>query len=132
MDTGRRRFTQAEETDIGELVPEQPSAHHATGKRAPLEAVDERGPAALLAAVELLGVRSEGTEPFTLSPSNDPIAFLLDAVTDAVSLWRGTSVLYRNRAAEHLDSSDRSLERRELRFRLDDAEYVLEIVSKRS
>ncbi len=129
MSTGRWRITPVEETEFG--PSELPSAHHG-GREHHVEEPEDRGAAALLAAVELLGLRSEGPESFTVSPSNDPIAFLLDTVADAVSVWRGASVLYRNRAAERLEASGRALERRSLRFRCGDADYILEIVHERS
>lgn len=128
MSTGRWRITLVEDTEFG--PSELPSAHHGRGHH--VEELEDRGAAALIAAVELLGLRSEGPESFTVSPSNDPIAFLLDTVADAVSVWRGTSVLYRNRAAERMEASGRTLDRRSLRFRRGDADYILEIIHERS
>jgi hypothetical protein len=123
MSTERRRSAPLEE----------PGGGPASAGRDALEIdAEERGAAALLAAIELLGIRSEGPESFTVSPSNDPVAFLLDSVADAVSVSRGTSVVYRNRAAEKLQSSGRSFDRRQvLEFRRGGDDYVLEILSDR-
>lgn len=129
MTAGRREDTRVQENqaEAGEL----PSAHH-RGRGLHAEEQDERSAEALISAVELLGLRSEGPEPFTVSPSNDPIAFLLDAMADAVSVRRGSSVMYRNRAAEQLELSGCPVERRSLDFRRGDEEYVLEILHERS
>jgi hypothetical protein len=138
MSTERWRFTLIDENQV------QPhAAHRASGRGPHPEDVGERAAAALLAASELLGLRGEGPEPWTASPSNDPIAFLLDGVADAVSLWRGDSAMYRNRAAERMglprgdtpmperfEASGRALERRCLHFRRGDADYLLEIISE--
>lgn len=128
MTSGRSGFTLIEESDLGQPGPELPSAHHVGGRA---KEPRERGAAALIAAIDLLSLRGEGPEPFTVSPSTDPIAFLLDATADAVSVWCGTTVLYRNRAAERLESCGHPLERRTLRFRRHEVEYLLEIVTLR-
>jgi hypothetical protein len=99
-----------------------------------------------VAAFELLAQRGTGEQPWAASYRHDPIAFLLDSVSDAVNLWgpAGT-LLYRNRASQHLalgrpeettqevlTNGERPLERRCCRFRCGEMEYVLEIIGQGS
>ena len=115
MGTGRWRITLVEETEVLPVRRRHPA---------------EPGIAALVAAAEHLGLRSDGPEGWEAGPGSDPIAFLLDAMADAVNVWAGGSILYRNRAAERLEASARPLTRRSLRFRNGDTEYLLEIISE--
>src|SRR5215475_14454758 len=107
MGTERWRITLVEET---ETLPAR-RRHFA-----------DPGVAALVAAAEHLAMRSEGPEGWEIGPGTDPIAFLLDAVADAVNVWAGGSLVYRNRAAARLEGSTRALTRRALHFRHGDTE----------
>lgn len=96
----------------------------------------------LMSAFDLLARRGSGGTSWRTFYRQDPIAFLLDAMGDAVSLWgQGGELVYRNRAAEQLGlgwgnevthevftSAGRKFERRCLHFRHGIADYVLEIV----
>jgi hypothetical protein len=119
METERSRFTFVEEA----VIPRHSSRDHDPDP-------DQQGGVSFLAAVEHLGRRSEGPEAWTAGPGNDPIAFLIDAIADAVTLWAGGSLVYRNRAAERLEAERCELERRSLRFQTGDTEYLLEVARK--
>lgn len=100
------------------------------------------GAAELVAACTLLTCRGTGPQAWTFGYRQDPVAFLLDTIEEAVSLWTTEGArLYRNRAAEALNlgwrgyaalerlrQDDRDLERRCISFSLGHASYVLEIV----
>lgn len=102
----------------------------------------EQAIADLLAAFDLLARRGEGALPWAAPFRDDPIAFLLDTVSDGANVWGpGGQLLYQNRAARELGvglSSDvpveefsargRRFERRCLRCRSSRGEYVLEII----
>ena len=115
MGTGRWRITLVEETEV---LPAR--RVHRT----------EPGIAALVAAAEHLGRRSDGPEGWEAGPGPDPIAFLLDTMADAVNVWAGPSIVYRNRAAERLEASARTLSRGTLRFGHDGTQYLLEIITE--
>lgn len=97
--------------------------------------------AALVTAFGLLARRGPGPTAWAASFRHDPIAFLLDSSSDAITL-RGMDgqVVYRNRAAEEAgvgpaqtagrlrSEGNGRLERRSCRFRCGQAEYLLEIV----
>ena len=113
-----------------------------THERIP-ESIDEQAAAAILGAVEHGARRSEGPEAWVASPASDPIAFLLYAISDPVSISCRGSVIFRNRAAEALgqaqsayaegdlfEAGNRVWGRRCLRFRRGDVEYLLEILSE--
>ena len=136
-------FVRSEGSSIEEADAELPPAHHGSARQLHPDGLEGRAAAALVAVAGHLGLRGEGPESWTVSPAGDPIGFLLDAVVDAVTVWREESLLYRNRAAERmalprrdpvalerLEVQGRSLERRCLRFRSGDAEYVLEVISE--
>lgn len=116
MEDERSQFSPFEEV----VIP-----RHSSRDREP--DVQQQGGASLLAAVEHLGLRSEGPEAWTAGPGNDPIAFLIDTIADAVTLWAGGSLIYRNRSAERLEAARCDLERRSLYFRAGNTEYVLEV-----
>jgi len=62
------------------------------------------GPPAILDAFRRLGRRGEGAAAWTAPLAGDPVAFLLDAIGDAVNLWGPSGqLLYRNRQAEELN-----------------------------
>jgi len=96
----------------------------------------------LMAALSLLCRRGVGPSSWISSYRRDPVAFLLDAIGDAVNLWGpGPSLVYRNRAAQQLDLGRAQLspyeefthaghrfERRCFAFREGQADYVLEII----
>jgi hypothetical protein len=100
------------------------------------------GTAELVAACTLLACRGTGPQAWTFGYRQDPVAFLLDTIEEAVSLWTTEGArLYRNRAAESLNSGwrgyvalerlrqdHRDLERRCISFSLGHTGYVSEIV----
>lgn len=102
----------------------------------------ETSKAALVTAFALLAKRGTGPTAWAASFRHDPIAFLLDTSSDAVSLWAEGGLLYRNRAAERLgigrahpgldperlSFKGLALERRCCRFRLGRNDYLLEII----
>lgn len=102
----------------------------------------ELAAAELLAAFQLLARRGSGPYAWTFSYRHDPIAFLLETIEEAVSLWGAAGErLYWNRAAEalnldwrgcaaleYLRHGDRNLERRCASFSFGDTAYVLEII----
>lgn len=97
---------------------------------------------ALLAALQTLAYRGNGPDAWAAPLTSDPIAFLLDATSDAVLVWSAPDrLLYANRAAEQLDLRapgspgitrirDRGyeLERRALRFPIHAVTYTVEVV----
>lgn len=99
---------------------------------------------ALFGAMQRLSLRGPSQSGWAVSFREDPVAFLIDAIDDAVRLWGPTGQLvYCNLAAEHLDLAPateqsgvlevveregRRYERRKLTFRRDDAQYVLEVI----
>jgi len=102
---------------------------------------EPQGVSALLRAVALLGRRGPGPFAWATPFREDPIAFLLDTASDAISLWSsGGELLYRNRAASHLGvgsfslvsssacSARRRVQRRHVRCQSADSEYVLEVI----
>jgi hypothetical protein len=103
MGTGRWRIQLVEEEDepgLPMLWRPRPDPDEAAG---PGAAPDRSASLALLAAVRRLGRRSEGPQAWTAPLSEDPIAFLLDAMGDAVNLWGPSGqLIYRNRAAAEL------------------------------
>jgi hypothetical protein len=96
----------------------------------------------LLTAFELLGRRGQGQLAWAPPLSDDPIAFLLDSVSDAISLWAlDGKLLYQNRAAagnrdwrgaeallEQFTARGRRFERRCLRYGTDRGGYLLEVI----
>jgi hypothetical protein len=49
--------------------------------------IENVGAAELLAACHLLNTRGSGSQAWTLWYRHDPVAFLLDAMDEAVTLW---------------------------------------------
>jgi hypothetical protein len=104
--------------------------------------IENVGAAELLAACHLLNTRCSGSQAWTLWYRHDPVAFLLDAMDEAVTLWVAEGKpMFRNRAAEILDVAwrrytaaesfqhgDRELERRCLGFTVGGRDYILEII----
>lgn len=100
------------------------------------------GAAELVAACKSLACRGTGPHAWTFGYRHDPVAFLLDTIEEAVSLWTTEGARrYCNRAAEILNldwrgcvtlerlrHDDRDLERRCVSFSLGHTAYVLEIV----
>jgi PAS domain-containing protein len=133
----RWRFDLVEETE-SLPVPWRPPEP----REPPAHSPGAEGAAALLAAVELLRRRGSGSFAWAASFRDDPIAFLLDAVSDAISIWDpGGTLLYRNGAAtalgleaseesplEIFDREGRRFERRCVRYRFGETERILEIV----
>jgi hypothetical protein len=107
-----------------------------------LEQLAERSAADMLEAFALLTRRGPGDEAWAAPFLHDPIAFLLDSISDAANVWGpGGELLYRNRAATDLDIgychaapvqqfylNGRHLERRSMRCRSKGSEYLLEII----
>jgi len=101
-----------------------------------------RATADLLDAFQLLTRRGAGMLAWAAPFRDHPIAFLLDSMGDAANLWGAQGeLLYQNRAAaalglgraedspsEDFDTEGRHFERRCLRFRADELEYVLEVI----
>lgn len=104
--------------------------------------IADQGSAELLRAFAMLSRRGTGLGSWAAPFRHDPIAFLLDSVSDATNLWGPAGeLLYRNRAAAELDigypseaptgsffAMGRRLERRTLSYRCDDRELLLEII----
>ena len=96
----------------------------------------------LLGAARLLNRRGPGGLAWAAPFRDDPIAFLLDSMSDAMNIWAvGGELLYQNRAAAELgvgsrnavpleafSSSGRHFERRSLRCRALGIDYILEII----
>ena len=134
---GRRNLELAKE---GELlpIPWQPRPNHSVRS----DSLGEFGAAELLKACQLLACRGNGPQAWTLSYRHDPVAFLLDTIEEAVSLWGADGErLYQNRTAEtlnlewrgcaaleYLRQGDRDLERRSVSFTYGSRGYVLEII----
>jgi hypothetical protein len=104
----------------------------------------------LLGAARLLNRRGAGSLAWAAPFREDPIAFLLDSMSDGMIIWAiGGELLYQNRAAAELgagsrsvlpnvlpnpvpleafSSSGRHFERRSLRCRAPGVDYILEII----
>jgi len=96
----------------------------------------------LLRAFALVSRRGAGSGSWAAPFRHDPIAFLLDSMSDATNLWGPAGeLLYRNRAAAELDigypseapigtffALGRRLERRTLSYCCNDRELLLEII----
>ena len=66
--------------------------------------IADQGSAELLRAFAMLSRRGTGLGSWAAPFRHDPIAFLLDSVSDATNLWGPAGeLLYRNRAAAELD-----------------------------
>ena len=102
----------------------------------------ERSASDMLEAFALLTRRGPGDEAWASPFLHDPIAFLLDSISDAANVWGpGGELLYRNRAATDLDVgycyaapvqqfyvNGRYFERRSMLCRSQGSEYLLEII----
>lgn len=102
----------------------------------------ERAVAALLTACELLTRRGPDEHGWATPFQQDPVAFLLDTVSDAVNVWDPEGVaVYSNRAAEELGCGDcaeaaprrfvhagRHYERRCSHVEYQSEQYVLEVL----
>ena len=124
-----------------ELIPKR---KHARGpqRSAATPASSEQAVGHLLGAFRLLARRGTGSMPWSTPYDHDPIAFLLDAVTDAMNVWGPNGQLvFRNRAAAQLDAGScgdafvlsfvergRHFERRCMRCDFQGTAYVLEVV----
>lgn len=148
MATGRWHIELGEETEPPALVPwrRQRAADGSADAEDVQAAQAPRGNlAALLAGLQHLTFRAgRAGEPgaWATPLAEDPIAFLLDAVDEAVNVWtEAGQLLYSNRAAADLDldcaghpgvtwfaRGDRRFERRCLSFDSYGATYVLEVV----
>ena len=96
----------------------------------------------LLRAFSLVARRGEGLTGWAAPFRHDPIAFLLDSMSDAANLWsRDGHLLFRNRAASELDlgyagerpvgefqERGRRFERRTVSYQHDGRELLLEII----
>jgi len=102
----------------------------------------ERRLAELLEVFELLSRRGIGLRAWAAPFRDDPLAFLLDTMSDGTRIWNARGeLIYQNRAAAELRVGGREevpielilvngqrFERRCLRCRLRGTDYVLEIV----
>ncbi len=98
--------------------------------------------AALLSALEHLCCQGAGPQAWVASFQHDPIAFLLDAMSDAVNVWSAEGrLVYRNPSSTELGLGkfeDKALvvivnsglryQRRCVRFQAPNAEFLLEII----
>jgi hypothetical protein len=96
----------------------------------------------LIRALELLNRRGPGVLGWAAPFRDDPLAFVLDSMSDALNLWKpGGELLFSNAAAlslglewrddlpfEQFSAKGRRFERRCIRYAADGGEYVLEIV----
>jgi hypothetical protein len=96
----------------------------------------------LIRAFELLNRRGPGVLGWAAPFRDDPLAFVLDSMSDALNLWKpGGELLFSNTAAlslglewrddlpfEQFSAKGRRFERRCIRYAADGGEYVLEIV----
>lgn len=129
-----------EREEIAALVRWHPSAPPPELPPAPRE----QGPmVALLAALARLACRGEGVGAWAPPLVDDPIAFLLDSVHDAVNVWSATGqLLYSNHAAsmlelgwpggpklEELTRGGRICERRCMQFTLWKESYLIEVIT---
>ena len=106
-------------------------------------------PSGLLTAFDLIARRGPGGSSWAAPLGDDPIAFLLDSISDAANLWSADgALLSRNRASiafgpisawlppnpepasavEAFSAHDRLYERRYLHCRMHEGEYVLEVI----
>jgi hypothetical protein len=106
-------------------------------------------PSGLLTAFDLIARRGVGGSSWAAPLGDDPIAFLLDSISDAANLWSADgALLCRNRASialgpisagsppspepasavEAFSAQDRCYERRYLHCRMHAGEYVLEVI----
>jgi hypothetical protein len=106
-------------------------------------------PSGLLTAFDLIARRGAGGSSWAAPLGDDPIAFLLDSISDAANLWGADGALRcRNRASialgpiaagpppspepasvvEAFSAQDRRYERRYLHCRMHAGEYVLEVI----
>jgi hypothetical protein len=97
---------------------------------------------ALLRALDRLGRRGEGTAAWAAPLVEDPVAFLLDAIGDAVNVWNDRGqLLFSNRSAvalqlgspvgvgvTRLKKGSRQFERRCLRLELLHTGYLIEVL----
>ena len=130
----RYRFVLIEETD--QRLPVR--YRRARSYRAPPPLIPEPNPMqALLEAFALLDRRGEGSEAWAPVLADNPIAFLLDALEDAVLVREVEGrLLYRNRAARRLtvasgDEAAPRTDHRRMRFRFGRAQLELEIIQVR-
>ena len=110
--------------------------------RQTLKATPAPQPDRLVYAFDLLSRRGTGQAAWAAPFHHDPIAFLLDAMGDAASLWAPSgTLLYQNRAAvdlglERFDEAavtiisahGQTFERRCLRYQASGTEFLLEII----
>ena len=139
MATGRWHIELAEEAEPPSLIPWEPQPKPLPGGEWP------EPPATLLpllSALRHLTFRAGEPGAWGTPLAEDPIAFLLDAVDEAVNVWTARGELvYSNRAAGDLDldcpghpgltsfvRGDRRFERRCLAFDAYSTTYVVEIV----
>jgi hypothetical protein len=138
MATQRWRIQLVEVVEPGPLVRWQ-----APEPAAPLEEREPpSGVIALLRALRRLARRGEGQAAWAAPLVDDPVAFLLDAMGDAVNVWNESGqLLFSNRAAAALQlgspagvgvtevrKGERRFERRCLRLELAHAGYLVEVL----
>lgn len=148
MNTERWRIELIRETEVLP-VPWRPAPRRAE----PTPSPGDHAVAALFAAIELLSYRGPGAQGWAASYRHDPIAFLLDAMSDAIVLSNARGeILFQNAAAIELGlgpeenepfggdrrgeerhdrarrGGQRRFERRRLRCRFRGMDTILEII----
>src|SRR5262245_7747611 len=84
-------------------VPESPTARPDDRGTTPQASAGEHHLAELLEAFELLSHRGIGLSAWAAPFRDDPLAFLLDTVSDAARIWNAHGdLVYENRAATQL------------------------------
>ena len=140
MASGRWHFELAEEGEAPALVLWQPQPAAPPDDERPQQPPPTLLP--LLSALRHLTFRAGEPGAWATPLAQDPIAFLLDAVDEAVNVWSARGeLLYSNRAATDLDldcaahpgvtsfvRGGKRYERRCLAFGAYSTTYVLEIV----
>jgi hypothetical protein len=137
MASQRWRVQLVEVVEPGALVPWRPPEPRARGpEEEPSSLV------ALLRALSRLGRRGEGAAAWATPLVEDPVAFLLDAIGDAVNVWNESGqLLFSNRSAvalqlgspvgvgvTRLKKGSREFERRCLRLELLHTGYLIEVL----
>lgn len=142
-DTGRWRIRLVEECEPALPVLWRPRPELGAEEPSPPRP-DQSGMLALLAALGRLGRRGGGPGAWAAPLADDPLAFVLDAMADAINVWSATGqLLYSNRAALELElgwpggpkvelvgNGDRQYERRCLASTMGGARYFVEVIRR--
>lgn len=127
MGSGRWRLEWVEEIDRPPPALWRPPPRRRQIPRGP----GEMASLALVTAFGLLAKRGMGPTAWAASFRHDPIAFLLDASSNAIFLWAEGGLLYQNLAAERMGlRNGHPSQRRCCRFRCGGSDYLLEIIGQ--